>query len=54
MSCKQGICRTCLLPILDSEPDHRDSFMTDEEHALNDQFTPCCFRAKSKFLTIGL
>lgn len=54
VSCEQGICGTCITRVVSGTPDHRDVFMTDEEHALNDQFTPCCSRAKSKILVIDL
>jgi vanillate O-demethylase ferredoxin subunit len=40
--------------VLNGVPDHRDMFMTDEEHARNDQFTPCCSRAKSDLLVLDL
>lgn len=52
VSCEQGICGTCITRVLAGIPDHRDVFMTDEEHALNNQFTPCCSRAKSTNLLI--
>lgn len=54
VSCEQGICGTCITRVVEGTPDHRDMFMTDEEHALNDQFTPCCSRAKTKNLVIEL
>jgi len=54
VSCEQGICGTCITRVVEGTPDHRDLFMTDEEHALNDQFTPCCSRAKTKNLVIEL
>jgi vanillate O-demethylase ferredoxin subunit len=53
-SCEQGICGTCLTPVLDGEPDHRDLYLTDGEHARNDCFTPCCSRARSARLVIDL
>lgn len=40
LACEQGICGTCLTRVLDGEPEHRDSFLTDAERARNDQFTP--------------
>jgi vanillate O-demethylase ferredoxin subunit len=52
VSCEQGICGTCITGVLSGEPDHRDLFMTDEEHAENDRFTPCCSRSKSPVLVI--
>jgi vanillate monooxygenase ferredoxin subunit len=54
LSCEQGICGTCLTRVLEGEPDHRDLFMTDAEHARNDQFTPCCSRSKSARLVLDL
>jgi vanillate monooxygenase ferredoxin subunit len=54
VSCEQGICGTCLTRVIDGEPDHRDMFMTDAEHAMNDQFTPCCSRSKSPMLVLDL
>jgi vanillate O-demethylase ferredoxin subunit len=53
-SCEQGICGTCLTPVLDGEPDHRDQYLTPEERAANDQFTPCCSRARGARLVIDL
>ena len=54
VSCEQGICGTFLTPVIDGTPDHRDVFMTDEEHAANDMITLCCSRAKSELLTLDL
>lgn len=53
-SCEQGVCGTCITRVLEGEPDHRDMYFTDEERAKNDQFTPCCSRAKSKVLVLDL
>lgn len=54
VSCEQGVCGTCITRVLDGECDHRDLYFTDEEKARNDQFTPCCSRAKSKMLVLDL
>jgi vanillate O-demethylase ferredoxin subunit len=54
MSCEQGICGTCLTRVLDGIPDHRDLFLTEEEQALNDQFTPCCSRSKTPLLVLDI
>lgn len=54
MSCEQGICGTCLVNVVEGEVDHRDMYLTEEEQAAQDQFTPCCSRAKSKMLVIDL
>src|SRR3546814_19128156 len=47
VSCEQGICGTCITGVLEGQCDHRDLYFTDEEKERNDQFTPCCSRAKS-------
>lgn len=54
VSCEQGICGTCITRVLEGEPDHRDSFLTDVERAKNNQFTPCCSRAKSARLVLDI
>ena len=54
VSCEQGICGTCLTRVLEGEPDHRDQYLTDEERAANDQFTPCCSRARSSLLVLAM
>lgn len=53
-SCEQGVCGTCLTRVLDGVPDHRDLYLTEEEQAANDQFTPCCSRARSASLLLDL
>lgn len=53
-SCEQGVCGTCLTRVLEGEPDHRDMYLTPEEQAANDQFTPCCSRSKSRLLVLDL
>ncbi|MDB5873606.1 MAG: 2Fe-2S iron-sulfur cluster binding domain protein [Ramlibacter sp.] len=53
-SCEQGVCGTCITRVLEGEPDHRDMYFTDEEKAKNDQFTPCCSRAKGGMLVLDL
>ncbi|MDR5832274.1 PDR/VanB family oxidoreductase [Caballeronia sp. LP006] len=54
LSCEQGVCGTCLMGILDGDPDHRDWLLSDDEKARGDQFTPCCSRAKSQRLVVDL
>jgi vanillate monooxygenase ferredoxin subunit len=53
-SCEQGVCGTCLTRVLEGEPDHKDLYLTPQEQAANDQFTPCCSRAKSAMLVLDL
>ena len=54
VSCKQGICGSCLTDVLEGEPDHRDHYLTDDEKADGDQILLCCSRAKSARLIIDL
>lgn len=54
VSCEQGVCGTCLTRVLAGEPDHRDMYLSDAERARNDQFTPCCSRAKGTRLVLDL
>ena len=53
-SCEQGVCGTCLTRVIEGEPDHRDLYLTPQEQAANDQFLPCCSRAKSARLVLDL
>lgn len=54
LSCEQGVCGACVLPVLDGLPDHRDVFLSPAEREANRCFTPCCSRALSPSLTIDL
>jgi vanillate O-demethylase ferredoxin subunit len=53
-SCEQGVCGTCLTRVIEGQPDHRDQYLTPEEQAANDQFLPCCSRAKTARLVLDL
>ena len=53
-SCEQGVCGTCLTRVLEGVPDHKDMYLTPEEQASNDQFLPCCSRAKTPVLVLDL
>ncbi|TGD94275.1 PDR/VanB family oxidoreductase [Methylobacterium nonmethylotrophicum] len=54
VSCENGVCGTCLCTVLDGIPDHRDTYLTDEEKQANDQMLLCCSRAKTPQLVIEL
>jgi len=53
-SCTEGVCGTCETKVIDGIPDHRDSFLTDEEKAENSKIMICCSRSKSPVLTLDL
>lgn len=54
VACQRGACGTCVTRILEGEPEHRDVYLSAEEKARKDQFTPCCSRARSSLLVLDL
>lgn len=54
LSCEQGVCGACVLPVLGGIPEHRDVFLSAAEKAANRCFTPCCSRAATPHLLIDL
>jgi vanillate O-demethylase ferredoxin subunit len=53
-SCNEGTCGTCLTRVLQGEVEHRDMLLSDDERRRNEQFTPCCSRARSGELVLDL
>ncbi len=54
VSCEQGICGTCMVAVTAGTPDHRDSFLTEEERSRGDCIALCCSRALSPSLSLDL
>ncbi|WP_321812254.1 MULTISPECIES: PDR/VanB family oxidoreductase [unclassified Burkholderia] len=54
LSCEQGVCGTCVTRVLEGIPAHKDVYLTPEEQAVNDRFTPCCSRANTARLVLDL
>jgi vanillate monooxygenase ferredoxin subunit len=54
MSCEAGMCGTCVTPVLEGVPDHRDQVLSPEERAAGDKMTVCCSRAHSDRLVLDL
>lgn len=52
-SCSEGICGTCETVLLEGEPDHRDSVLTDDDREA-DCFMPCVSRCRSARLVLDL
>lgn len=52
-SCEEGYCGTCEARVLEGEPDHRDTVLTDEEYAAHKMMI-CVSRAKSKRLVLDI
>ncbi|MFI6564362.1 PDR/VanB family oxidoreductase [Streptomyces sp. NPDC050534] len=53
-SCEQGTCGTCLTPVLEGEPEHRDSVLADHERSANDCMLPCVSRSRGDRLVLDL
>lgn len=53
-ACEEGICGTCIVNVLEGEPDHRDQILTDEEKESNTCITVCCSRSRSARLKLDL
>ncbi len=54
VSCENGVCGTCLCNVLDGVPDHRDSYLNDDEKNANDQMLICCSRSKTPQLVLDI
>ncbi|MDH2346143.1 MULTISPECIES: PDR/VanB family oxidoreductase [unclassified Bradyrhizobium] len=54
VSCEQGVCGTCTCNVIEGIPDHRDSYLNDDEKAANDQILPCCSRSHTPVLVLDL
>ncbi|MER2474620.1 PDR/VanB family oxidoreductase [Photorhabdus laumondii] len=52
--CREGICGTCEVAILEGEADHRDHYFSDEEKESQTSMLICCSRAKGKRLVLDL
>ena len=53
-SCEGGVCGTCMVPVLDGEPDHRDHCLSKAERASNTVICCCVSRARSAVLVLDL
>lgn len=53
-SCREGICGTCEVRVLEGTPDHRDMVLSDSERAANNRMMVCCSGAKSPKLVLDL
>lgn len=54
LSCEQGMCGSCLTPVVDGIPDHRDEVQSEAEHASNQLINVCCSRSKTPTLTLDV
>lgn len=54
ISCEEGWCGTCMTRVIDGVPDHRDTFLSPQEHAQNSLIMPCCSRSRSDVLVLDI
>ena len=53
-SCKTGSCKTCATVVIDGEPDHQDSVLSDVERNDARLICPCVSRARGDHLTLDI
>lgn len=53
-SCGQGYCGSCVTPVVNGIPDHRDDFQSESEHASNAMINVCCSRSLSDVLELDV
>ena len=52
--CREGVCGTCEVPILEGEADHRDQYLDDDERAAQKTILLCVSRSLTPRLVIDL
>ncbi|WP_089103870.1 PDR/VanB family oxidoreductase [Streptomyces hyaluromycini] len=53
-SCTEGTCGTCETDVLEGDPDHRDSVLTEEERATGETMLICVSRCRGARLVLDL
>lgn len=53
-SCEQGYCGTCETAVLEGEPDHRDTYLSEAERASGRVMMPCVSRSRGPLLVLDL
>jgi ferredoxin-NADP reductase len=53
-SCQEGTCGTCETEVIEGEPEHRDSVLTEAERAAGDFMMICVSRCRGKRLVLDL
>lgn len=46
--CREGLCGSCEVPVLEGDIDHRDMVLTRAEHAACTKMMSCCSRARTQ------
>ena len=53
-SCREGVCGTCQVRVLDGTPDHRDDILSDAEQAAGDRMFICVSRCAGTRLVLDV
>ena len=53
-SCEQGVCGTCMVPVIAGDLDHHDAYLSKAEKASGRWIMPCVSRVKSGTLVLDL
>ena len=53
-SCLEGVCGTCETAVVEGEPDHRDSLLSEDEKAAGDYMMICVSRSVGPRLVLDL
>jgi vanillate O-demethylase ferredoxin subunit len=53
-ACSQGVCGTCITPVLSGEPEHRDAVLSPEARAANTSMCLCVSRGKTDKVVLDL
>ena len=53
-SCEEGFCGACEVGVVSGVPEHRDSILTEADHAKSDSMMICVGRSKSPRLVLDI
>jgi vanillate O-demethylase ferredoxin subunit len=53
-SCKEGVCGSCEVAVLEGVPDHRDLVLSKDERSRNRSMMICCSGSRSERLVLDL
>ncbi|MDO9360933.1 MAG: PDR/VanB family oxidoreductase [Polaromonas sp.] len=53
-ACEEGICGSCEVAVLEGDPDHRDSVLTQQERQAGKTMMVCCSGSKSDVLVLDI
>nr|H9N291.1 RecName: Full=Oxidoreductase NdmD [Pseudomonas putida]AFD03119.1 methylxanthine N-demethylase electron transfer protein [Pseudomonas putida] len=53
-SCEQGVCGTCITPVVSGDLEHHDTYLSKKERESGKWIMPCVSRCKSKKIVLDL